>query len=594
MTQPHKILCLAVFAAALLLLPLRASAQSGTVTDDGFLSSSSATQQFNLNGQGIVLIVSGSSATVGPASVGTTKTYIKFQLLSSLPQNVAAANVAKATLKLYLSPGTNPSGAIAIYPITSAWTEATLTTSPPSVSSTAFATGIAVGKANSFLVIDVKQLVQEWLSGAGSGGLDNQGIALVAETSTTYVVFDSKESIITSHEPRLELVLVTSGPQGPAGPQGPQGPQGLQGPQGSAGPQGIVGATGATGAQGPIGISNRGTWTSTVQYKQNDAVSDANSFWLALIQNQASEPSLNNPNWQLLAAGINNRGAWSTSGTYNVNDAVTDQDSFWLALQAIAANTPNSEPSSTNTTWQLLAAQGAQGPQGQTGAQGPQGIQGPMGFQGPQGLQGPAGPTGPQGPAGPAGAAGDTGPAGPTGAQGPAGSAGGVSLIQSKAALLQWYRQDFAVGSFPSAVAFDGANIWVANANSNNVSKLRASDGTSLGTFTVGILPHGVAFDGANIWVADLGGNTVTKLRASDGACLGTCIFLVGSAPSGVAFDGANIWVANENSDNVSKLRASDGTSLGTFAVGSGPDGVAFDGANIWVANLQNNTVSKF
>src|SRR6266851_4037389 len=385
MTQPHKILCLAVFAAALLLLPLRASAQSGTVTDDGFLSSSSATQQFNLNGQGIVLIVSGSSATVGPASVGTTKTYIKFQLLSSLPQNVAAANVAKATLKLYLSPGTNPSGAIAIYPITSAWTEATLTTSPPSVSSTAFATGIAVGKANSFLVIDVKQLVQEWLSGAGSGGLDNQGIALVAETSTTYVVFDSKESIITSHEPRLELVLVTSGPQGPAGPQGPQGPQGLQGPQGSAGPQGIVGATGATGAQGPIGISNRGTWTSTVQYKQNDAVSDANSFWLALIQNQASEPSLNNPNWQLLAAGINNRGAWSTSGTYNVNDAVTDQGSFWLALQAIAANTPNSEPSSTNTTWQLLAAQGAQGPQGQTGAQGPQGIQGPMGFQGPLG-----------------------------------------------------------------------------------------------------------------------------------------------------------------------------------------------------------------
>ena len=171
MTQPHKILFLAVFAATLLLLPLRASAQSGTVTDDGFLSSSAATQQVNLNGQGIALIVAGSSATVGSVSVGTTKTYIKFQLLSSLPQNVAAGNVAKATLKLYLSPGTNPSGAIDIFPVTGAWTEATLTTSPPAVSSTAFATGIAVGKANSFLVLDVKQLVQEWLNGAGSGGL---------------------------------------------------------------------------------------------------------------------------------------------------------------------------------------------------------------------------------------------------------------------------------------------------------------------------------------------------------------------------------------------------------------------------------------
>ncbi len=30
MTQPHKILCLAAFAATLLLLPFRASAQSGT------------------------------------------------------------------------------------------------------------------------------------------------------------------------------------------------------------------------------------------------------------------------------------------------------------------------------------------------------------------------------------------------------------------------------------------------------------------------------------------------------------------------------------------------------------------------------------
>jgi hypothetical protein len=42
--------------AALLALPVKTAAQSGTVTDDGFLSSSSATQQFNVNGQGISLM----------------------------------------------------------------------------------------------------------------------------------------------------------------------------------------------------------------------------------------------------------------------------------------------------------------------------------------------------------------------------------------------------------------------------------------------------------------------------------------------------------------------------------------------------------
>ena len=54
------------------------------------------------------------------------------------------------------------------------------------------------------------------------------------------------------------------------------------------------------------------------------------------------------------------------------------------------------------------------------------------------------------------------------------------------------------------------------------VTKLRASDGANLGTFKVGIDPTGLAFDGANIWVANIGDNTVSKLRASDGATLGT------------------------------------------------------------------------
>ncbi len=36
-------------------------------------------------------------------------------------------------------------------------------------------------------------------------------------------------------------------------------------------------------------------------------------------------------------------------------------------------------------------------------------------------------------------------------------------MEEQKAALLQWYRQGFAVGGTPFAVAFGGANIWVAN-----------------------------------------------------------------------------------------------------------------------------------
>jgi outer membrane protein assembly factor BamB len=149
----------------------------------------------------------------------------------------------------------------------------------------------------------------------------------------------------------------------------------------------------------------------------------------------------------------------------------------------------------------------------------------------------------------------------------------------------------FNVGQGPVGLAFDGTNIWVTLFNFNLLTKLRASDGTYLGTFSVGTNPYGIAFDGANIWVANQNGANVTKLQASDGADLGT--FSVGSSPTAVAFDGANIWVANMDGDSATKLRASDGANLGTFGVGSRPTALAFDGANIWVANRDSNNVTK-
>src|ERR1700735_4490471 len=60
-------------------------------------------------------------------------------------------------------------------------------------------------------------------------------------------------------------------------------------------------------------------------------------------------------------------------------------------------------------------------------------------------------------------------------------------------AILHWYAANtttsFSVGSGPQGVAFDGADIWVANSNSNTVTKLQANNGAVLGTFAVGTNP---------------------------------------------------------------------------------------------------------
>ena len=97
----------------------------------------------------------------------------------------------------------------------------------------------------------------------------------------------------------------------------------------------------------------------------------------------------------------------------------------------------------------------------------------------------------------------------------------------------------------------DGTSIWVANANSNTVTRLRPKDGKLTGTFAVGSNPQFIAFDGTNLWVTNAGSNNITKLRDCDGAVLGT--FHTGDYPVGIDFDGANVWTANHIGGSVSK-----------------------------------------
>jgi hypothetical protein len=56
-------------------------------------------------------------------------------------------------------------------------------------------------------------------------------------------------------------------------------------------------------------------------------------------------------------------------------------------------------------------------------------------------------------------------------------------------AILHWYAANtitgFAVGVHPAQMAFDGANIWVANYGSNTVTKLWARDGALLKTLSM-------------------------------------------------------------------------------------------------------------
>jgi hypothetical protein len=188
------------------------------------------------------------------------------------------------------------------------------------------------------------------------------------------------------------------------------------------------------------------------------------------------------------------------------------------------------------------------------------------------------------------------------------------------------------IGAIPRQVDFDGTDLWVANASSNSVMRVRTSDGKVLDTWTgatsaIGILaamgrifitgetipgrlymidptqPAGVvttltsnlgdltediAFDGSRIWVTKASGSvSIVSLNPTTVTTVSTGFL----APLGILYDGSHIWVTDEAANTLLKLD-SNGSIAQTINVGDSPFNPIFDGSNIWVPNLSSNSVT--
>jgi hypothetical protein len=186
------------------------------------------------------------------------------------------------------------------------------------------------------------------------------------------------------------------------------------------------------------------------------------------------------------------------------------------------------------------------------------------------------------------------------------------------------------VDSGPTAVEFDGTDLWVANAG-GTVTRVRPSDGKILDTwtggsnlegilcamgkvFTVGktftgslymIDPtqpagplttltsnlgngaQGLAFDGARIWTVNHNTVSIVSLNPTTVTVVPTQFFQLIS----ILYDGANIWVTDLNGNSLHKFNA-DGSIAQTILVGTQPQYPVFDGTNIWVPNGGTNSVT--
>ncbi len=227
-TQIRHLLC------GLVLLPCTAFAQTVPLTQDTYVATSPA------SGNNY-----GTAATINVGGPNADQALVQFDL-TTLPAGTTAANIAHATLTLFVNK-LGAGGTVNISVANGSWTELGVNGTDAPIPGAAVASGVPVTTANDYLYVDATSAVQNWLASTANNGF------IITPLGSVNVALDSKESTTTSHPAMLIITLAGSGATGATGATGPTGAAGADGAPGATGPAGANGATGPTGANGTAG-----------------------------------------------------------------------------------------------------------------------------------------------------------------------------------------------------------------------------------------------------------------------------------------------------------------------------------------------------
>jgi YVTN family beta-propeller protein len=141
--------------------------------------------------------------------------------------------------------------------------------------------------------------------------------------------------------------------------------------------------------------------------------------------------------------------------------------------------------------------------------------------------------------------------------------------------------QIVSLGESPSAMTFDGQQIWIATREDKRIRAIDPATGLVRTTISVSGVPNAIVADGTRLWIASNTDNIVQSLNPEDGTVLAT---LPISRPIGLAFDGERLWIATPGG-----IQAIDPATLvvratiSTTDISERLDLIAFDGDRLWV-----------
>jgi DNA-binding beta-propeller fold protein YncE len=126
-------------------------------------------------------------------------------------------------------------------------------------------------------------------------------------------------------------------------------------------------------------------------------------------------------------------------------------------------------------------------------------------------------------------------------------------------------RGRYPLPNVPSTLLYAMGHPWTANELAGTVTKIDTS-GSVIGDYAVGSAPRGLLWDGESIWIASEQDQLLARMDAESGQILES--FAVDGNPAALAFDGEFLWVALSDRGEVLKVNRSDGATLERLAAG--------------------------
>jgi peptide/nickel transport system substrate-binding protein len=147
------------------------------------------------------------------------------------------------------------------------------------------------------------------------------------------------------------------------------------------------------------------------------------------------------------------------------------------------------------------------------------------------------------------------------------------------------------VGGEPTALAFGGSSLWVADGEAGRVDQVNFNTNRVVRRLPAGNAPRGVAVTSGAVWVSSAVDGQVNRLDLTRSGRPRTID--VAGGPAAITAGAGAVWVASEEDRLVTKLDPRSGAPVKTIGVGNAPAALAVGFGSVWVANRDDGTVTR-